>query len=229
MSDKFTVARLSREGDRFEILVKPDTAFKFKKGEKIGITQILAIEEIYGDASKGKRASSETLVKRFDTEDPLRIAEVILKEGELQLTTDQRRKLIEEKRRGIINFISRNCIDPRTGAPHPPIRVEQAFEQLKISVDPFKEAEEQAKVVIEEMRRLLPIRIENLKVEVQVKSEYAAKAYNIIKNHGKIVKEQWLNDGSWSGIIEMAAGLYGPFIEKMGKATKGTVYSKTMK
>ena len=55
MSDKFTIARLSKEGDRFEILVKPDTAFKFKKGEKIGITQILAIEEIYGDANKGKR------------------------------------------------------------------------------------------------------------------------------------------------------------------------------
>ncbi|MEM2901471.1 MAG: ribosome assembly factor SBDS [Candidatus Bathyarchaeia archaeon] len=229
MSEKFTVARISKGGERFEILVKPDPAFKFKIGEKIVLSQILAIEEIYSDASKGKKASMESLTKCFGTEDPLKVAETILKEGELQLTSDQRRKLIEEKRLGIINFISRNCIDPRTGAPHPPLRIEQALDQLKVPIDPFKDVEEQAKAVIDKMRQILPIRVENVKVEVKVNPEFAAKAYNIIKNHARILEEKWLNDGSWSGVVEMAAGLYGPFIEKMGKATKGTVYAKVQK
>ncbi len=100
---------------------------------------------------------------------------------------------------------------------------------MKISVDPFKDVEEQAKVVIEKMRQIIPIRVENVRVEVKVKSEFAAKAYNIIKNHAKIIQEQWLSDGSWSGIIEMAAGLYGSFLEKIGKSTKGNIYTKILK
>lgn len=229
MSEKFTIARTSLGGERFEILVKPDPALKYKMGEKIGITQILGIEEIYSDANKGSRISAEKIRKSFGTEDVVTVAEKILKEGELQLTTDQRRKLVEDKRRQVISFISRNSIDPRTGAPHPPLRIEQALEQVKVTIDPFKSVEEQSKGVLEHLKRLLPIKIESMRIEVRVGPEYAAKAYNIVKNLGVVVKEEWLKDGSWSGVIEMPAGLYGPFIDKIGKATRGTVQARPLK
>ncbi|MEM2843447.1 MAG: ribosome assembly factor SBDS [Candidatus Bathyarchaeia archaeon] len=229
MSEKYTTARITVNGEKFEILVKPDSALEFKLGKQIPLSQILVIDEIYSDAGKGSRASIEKLKQCFGTVEASKIAEKILKEGELQLTTDQRRRLIEDKRKQIIAFISRNCIDPRTGAPHPPLRIEQAMLQIKPSIDPFKSAEEQAKDIIEKLKQLLPIKIERMKIAVKISSKYAPKAYGSIKNFGSILKEEWQSDGSWLGLLEMPAGLYGPFIEKIGKLTQGTVQTKIIK
>ncbi len=229
MSEKFTTARITIAEEKFEILVKPDLALEFKMGKQVPISQIVAIEEIYSDAGKGTRASDEKVEKSFGTDDVLKVAEKILQNGELQLTTDQRRQLVEDKRKQIIAFISRNAIDPRTGTPHPPLRIEQAVSQLRFSVDAFKPAEEQAKAVIEELRTALPIKIENMRVAVKIFAEHSAKAYGSLKSFGTISREEWQADGSLIAVVEMPAGLYGPFIDRLGKLTQGTIQTKVLK
>lgn len=229
MSDKYTTARITKSGEKFEILVKPDPALDYKMGKPIPISQMLVIDEIYADASKGTHASEEKLQKAFGTTDPASVAEDIMKHGELQLTTEQRRQLVDDKRKQIIAFISRNCLDPRTGTPHPPLRIEQAFNQIRMVVDPFKPAEEQAKAVIEELRILLPIKIDKMRVVVKVFAEHAAKAYGSIKSFGTITKEEWQADGSLVALVEMPAGLYGSFVDRLGKLTQGTVQTKVLK
>jgi ribosome maturation protein SDO1 len=229
MSDKYTTARITKSGEKFEILVKPEPALDYKMGKPTPISQMLVIDEIYADAGKGTHASDEKLQKAFGTTDPLLVAEDIMKHGELQLTTEQRRQLVDDKRKQIVAFVSRNCIDPRTGTPHPPLRIEQAFNQIRLVVDPFKPAEEQAKAVIEELRILLPIKIDKMKVAVKVFPEHAAKAYGSIKGFGTITKEEWQKDGSLVALVEMPAGLYGSFIDRLGKLTQGTVQTKVLK
>lgn len=229
MSDKYTTARTNIGGEKFEIILKPDLAFDYKMGKEIPISKILLIEEIYSDAGKGSRVSSEKLQEAFNTIDVLKIAEEILKSGELQITTEQKRKLIEDKRKQIIAFISRNCLDPRTGAPHPPLRVEQAMSEVKMPIDPFKGVEEQSKLFIEQLRAIIPIKMEKMQVAVKIFPEYAGKAYGIVKELGNVVKEEWLSDGSWAAIVEMPAGIYSSFVDKLGKATQGTVQTKILK
>jgi ribosome maturation protein SDO1 len=229
MSEKFTTARISKSGEKFEILVKPDPALEYKMGKPLGVSQLLVIDEIYIDANKGTHASEEKLQKAFGTADPLKIAEEIMKHGELQLTTDQRRQLVEDKRKQIVAFISRNCIDPRTGTPHPPIRIEQAMNQVRYSIDPFKSSDEQAQDIIEELRPILPIKMEQMRVAVKIFAEHAAKGYGTIKNFGKITREEWQADGSLVAVVEMPAGLYGPFVERLGKITQGTIQTKVLK
>jgi len=229
MSEKFTTARITRAGEKFEILVKPDPALDYKMGKPLGVSQILVIDEIYSDAGKGTRASSEKLEKAFGPAEALKIAEEIMKHGELQLTTDQRRQLVEDKRKQIVAFISRNCIDPRSGTPHPPLRIEQALNQVKYSIDPFKNADEQAKTIIEELRAIIPIKMEQMRVAVKVLAEYAAKGYGTIKNYGTITREEWQADGALVAVVEMPAGLYGPFVERLGKITQGTIQTKVLK
>ncbi len=228
MSDKYTTARLTKGQDRFEILVKPQPALDHKLGKQVPVSQILLIEEIYSDSSKGTRASAEKLQKYFGTQDPLIVAEEIIKAGELQLTTDQRRQLVEEKRKQIISIIARNCIDPRTGAPHPPLRIEQALEQIRLSIDPYKIAEEQAKSVIEELRPILPLKMEQMRVAVKVFPEHAARAFNALKSFGTVSREEWQSDGSLVAVVEMPAGLYGSFIDRIGKITQGTIQTKVL-
>jgi ribosome maturation protein SDO1 len=152
-----------------------------------------------------------------------------MKHGELQLTTDQRRQLVEDKRKQIVAFIARNCIDPRSGTPHPPIRIEQALNQVKYSIDPFKTVEEQAKEIIEELRSLIPIKIEQMRVAVKIFAEHSAKGYGALKNYGTITREEWQADGALVAVIEMPAGVYGPFLERLGKITQGTIQTKILR
>jgi len=228
MGEKYTIARFSKDGMHFEILVKPDKALDYRMGKLSSLSEVLVAETIFSDANKGTKVSEEALRKVFGTTDQLKVADAILKRGTLQLTAEQRRKMIEEKRRQIITFISKNCVDPKTNLPHPPMRIEQAMQQIHYSIDPFKPTEEQAREVIKLLRQILPLKIEQISVNVHIPAEYAAKAYSTLKAFGTIKHEEWRSDGSWQGVLEMPAGLYGPFLEKIGEVTKGTAEAKVV-
>ena len=221
MSEKFTIARLTKENEHFEILVKPQKALDYRNGKIQSITEVLAAESVFSDANKGTRVGEEQLRKAFGTTDTLKIAGVILKTGTLQLTTEQRRKMVEDKRRQIIDFISRQAVDPKTNLPHPPTRIENAMEQVRYPIDPYKPMEEQARDIVKLLRPILPLKIEQVSVSVRVPTEYAARAYGAMKAAGIIKHEEWRSDGSWSGVIEMPAGSYASFLNKLGDVTKG--------
>jgi len=226
MSDKYTVARMTKDNEHFEVLVKPQKALDYRMGKTAAITEVLAAETIFSDANKGTKASEENLRKAFGTADSLKIAETILTKGTLQLTTEQRRKMIEDKRKQIVDFIARQSVDPKTNLPHPPTRIENAMEQIRYSLDPFKPVEEQAKEIIKALRIILPLKMEQISLSVSIPATYSAKAYGSIKGFGTIKREEWRPDGSWYGILEMPAGSYAPFLEKLGEITKGTGEAK---
>ncbi|MEM2117982.1 MAG: ribosome assembly factor SBDS [Candidatus Bathyarchaeia archaeon] len=226
MSEKYTVARIIKDNEHFEVLVKPQKALDYRMGKIAAITEVLVTETIFSDANKGTKVSEENLRKAFGTTEPLKIAEIILKKGTLQLTTEQRRKMIEDKRKQIVDFISRQCVDPKTNLPHPPLRIENALEQIHYSIDPFKPVEEQAREIIKLLRPILPLKMEQVSVGVHIPTEYAARAYGTVKTFGTIKREEWRGDGSWYGVLEMPAGLYGPFLEKLGEITKGNGEAK---
>jgi ribosome maturation protein SDO1 len=226
MSEKYTVARITKDNEHFEVLVKPQKALDYRMGKIAAVTEVLVTETIFSDANKGTKVAEENLRKAFGTTDTLKIAEIILRKGTLQLTTEQRRKMIEDKRKQIIDFISRQAVDPKTNLPHPPLRIENALEQIHYSIDPFKPVEEQAKEIIKQLRIILPLKMEQVSVGVHIPAEYSAKAYGTIKGFGTIKREEWRADGSWYGVIEMPVGLYAPFLEKLGEITKGSGEAK---
>jgi ribosome maturation protein SDO1 len=226
MSEKFTVARMTKDNEHFEVLVKPEKALDYRMGKIAAITEVLAAETIFADANKGTKVKEESLRKAFGTTETLKIAETILKKGTIQLTTDQRRKMVEDKRKQIIDFISRQCVDPKTNLPHPPMRIENAMEQIHYPIDPFKPVEEQARDITKLLRPILPLKMEQVSVSVQIPAEYSTRAYGAMKTFGTIKREEWRADGSWYGVLEMPAGLYAPFLDKLGQITKGNGEAK---
>ncbi|TRO46253.1 ribosome assembly factor SBDS [Candidatus Bathyarchaeota archaeon] len=229
MSDRYTIARITHDSDHFEILTKPEPALAYRLGKSTTVSQVLATETIFTDAGKGTKASEERLQAVFGTIDPLKIAEVILKKGTLQLTTEQRKQLVEDKRKQIVSFISRECIDPKTNLPHPPLRIEQAMKQIHFSIDPSKGVEEQSKEIIKLLRPIIPLKMEKITVAVRIPAEHASKAYGSVKGYGTLKKDQWQADGSWIAVVEMSAGSYGPFLDTLGKITKGNLEAKMIK
>jgi ribosome maturation protein SDO1 len=225
--DKAIIAAYEKGGKRFEIYVDPDAAQAYREGVKKDLKNILVAEEVYSDAKKGEKAKTSDVEKAFGTTDIMQILDFILKNGEIHLTTEQRRKKVEEKRKQIIAIIAREAIDPRTNAPHPIIRIENALEEAKIHIDPFKDAREQLEDVVKELRVLLPLKFEKITVAVKVPPTFAHKCYGTLKNYG-IKKEQWLSDGSLIVVVEIFAGLQGEFYDKLNKMTNGTVETKVI-
>lgn len=220
--NKFTIVRLVIDNDKFEILVKPDPALDYKLGKKIDISNILISDEIYADANKGTRIADEKLIRNFKTTDSIEIAKKILEQGEVNLTTDQRRRMVEEKKKQIIQYINRNFVDPKTHLPHPPLRIQNAMEEVRLIIDPFKKPEDQTKKIIESLRKILPLKSENLQLLVTIPPQFSAPSFNVLKNIGELKDEKWLQDGSLRVIVEINAGIKGTFVERMNSVTKGS-------
>lgn len=222
MVDKVSVVRYSFEGEKFEILVKPDPALEYKLGKRKDISSILVSDEIYTDSSKGTRASSEKLLKAFKTEDTTAIAEKIIQKGDLNLTTDQRRKMILEKKKQIVTYIVKTFVDPKSHLPHPPLRIEQAMEDARISLDPQKSVAEQVNDVVEKLRSIIPLKSENLILEIIVPAQFASQSYSVLKSVGSLQKEEWQSNGSLKAILEIPAAARPNVIDRLGSITKGT-------
>ncbi|MEM4295639.1 MAG: ribosome assembly factor SBDS [Candidatus Anstonellales archaeon] len=152
----------------------------------------------------------------------------VLDKGEVQLTTEQKRKMAEQKRKQVIALIAREVVDARTGAPIPMQRIELAMEQAKVHIDMFKKPEEQMEDVIKALRPILPMKIEKAKIAVKVPAQYAMQAYGILKSYN-IVKEEWANNGDLLVLLEMPAGLQTELYDKIGKLTQGQAQVKVIR
>ena len=228
-SSKFTTVKLTIAGAHYEILVTPDSALSYKQGRKVEPSAVIVADEVFSDARKGLRASSDKLKLHFGTDDHAKAALEVLNRGELNLTQEQRKKLTDEKRKAIIAAISKNFVDPRTLLPHPPLRIDQAMQEARVNVDPFQDANEQMKTVVESLRTILPLKSEKIKLQVKVAAQYSGQAIGVLKTFGDIVKEDWLADGTLSAIVEIPAGGQPGLLDRLGSTTKGAAQVTVVK
>jgi len=226
---EYVIARIERMGEKFEVIVRPGAVQSLREGKSVDILSNIAIDEIFRDAHKGSRASEEKMMEFFGTTDPIEVARKLIIEGEIQLTTDQRREMLEAKRKQIIAYIAANAINPQTGGPHPPQRIEIAMEEAKVRIDPFKSVEDQMKSVLDGLRPLIPIRFEKVRIAVKLTAEFSAKCYGDIKSFGRIVQEEWQPNGTWIGVVEIPGGMQTDFLDRLSKKTKGNVETKLLK
>lgn len=224
---KTVVARYIVSGEEFEIFVDSDMAYEYITGKRKDPMVVLQAEEVFKDANKGERQSQDKIKKIFGTTDIVVIADTILKKGTVPITTEQRSKMVEEKKRQIINIISINSIDPRTGAPHPPQRIENALVEAKVQIDPFKNANDQVDAILKKINIILPIKFASAKLSVEIPAAYANRCYGILKHYG-LKSEEWLPNGSLKVSLEFPAGLKEEFFEKINGMTKGEAIVKTV-
>ncbi len=223
------IARWETQGSRFEVLVDPEAVQELKDGKTVNLADKLALDQVFKDAKKGDKISEEHLEKTFHTRDLAEIARQIVLKGEVQVTTEQRHKLQEAKRRQIVATITRNAMNPQTGAPHPAARIEAAMLEAKVHVDPFRPVDAQVQEVLAKLRPLLPIRLDVVKVRVRVPGQHYPRVIGEIRGLGRLLEETWLSDGSWNGIVEIPAGIQTELYEKLNARTKGAAETALVK
>ncbi len=221
------IARLEKDGLHFEVLVDPHLAMDLKKGKSVSMGNLVALEEVYKDARKGETQSDANLLKVFKTKEFEAVCRHIILHGEVQLTTEQRRKMLAEKKQELVGFIAANALNPQTKTPHPPQRIETALEEAKFSVDLFKSVEEQVPTAVNAIRHLIPISLEQLKIAVKIPAAVAARANPLLHKYG-VQKEEWQNDGSLIAVLELPSGLKQELFNELNRLAHGQIESKIL-
>ena len=216
------IARLKKQDHVFEILVDCEKAMDFKSGNA-SLDDVVVTTDIFKDIKKGEHASEHDIENMFGTTDDRKVAEIILKKGEVQLTTEYKNRLREQKRKQIITLIARNSVDPKTNLPHPPQRIENALNEAKININEFKSADEQVKDIVKQITGVLPIKYEIKVLSIKIPADVTGQSYPILKRFGNLLKEDWLNDGSLNVTAEVPAGLQNELFDKLNSLAHGRV------
>ena len=184
--------------------------FKLHSGE---------ISDVFYDVKRGEHASH--LKEVFGTDDSLKIAALIIRQGDIQLTAEHKNRLREELKRKVIYLIHRNAINPQTNTPHPPQRIETALDEAKVKLDENKSAESQIEGVIKKLSALLPLKYEIRELMITIPATFAGQSFGVVKQYAKVLKDDWQNTGSLLLLVEIPAGLQNDLSDKLNHLTKG--------
>ena len=213
--DDAVLARMEKGGKRYELLVDPNLVDVFKsEPTSVDLNAFLAMDEVFHDIRGGERPTEDAIENTFGTQDILEITKTVLSKGSIQLTTAQRKARVEQMRQQIVHEIHTQAVDPKTKSPHPKTRIELALSESRYSVDPFKRLDDQVKDAIELLKPMIPLSFESVRLAVRVPGSAYGGSSRILRPY--LEKEQWLENGSWAGIIEIPAGM------------KDTIYGKLM-
>lgn len=219
-----TTARIKREGKPFEIFVELEDAMKFRKG----LSATIESEDgrIYKDIKRGDVAPEKDLVAAFGTDDVIEIAKKIVKDGEVLLTQDYRDEEREKKVKQVVDFLATNTINPQTGNPHTPDRIKRALDEAHVNI---KDApvDSQIKEIMEQLSKVLPIKIEVKKIKITIPAIHTGKVYNTISQYK--IEENWMNDGSLEVIVSIPAGMIMDFYDKLNSVTHGSALTQEIK
>ena len=221
--DDAVLARLEKGGKRYEVLVDPTLVEAFKADpDSIDINDFLAMDEVFHDARAGERPTEDAIETVFQSQDIAVITATILDKGSIQLTTAQRKAMVENMRQKIIHHIHTQAVDPKTKSPHPKTRIELALEESRYSVDPFKRLEEQVKDAIAKLKALIPLSFETVRLAFKVPGSAYGGVSQTLRAYQQ--KEGWLEDGSWAVVVECPAGMKGDLIgQVMRKSAEAEV------
>ena len=212
--DSAVLARWEYGGKRYEILVDPALVDAFRQNpSSVNMDDFLATDEVWHDARGGDRPTEEAIESTFGTQEIDEIAAIILEKGNIQLTTNQRKEMVEQKRQLIIQEIHSTAIDPKAKSPHPKTRIELALEESRFSVDPFKRLDVQVKDAINTVKSLIPLSFEPVRIAFRISGSGYGKTSKFLRPY--LDKDEWLSNGDWACIIQCPPGMAGNLIGKV--------------
>ncbi|MBS3085023.1 ribosome assembly factor SBDS [Candidatus Pacearchaeota archaeon] len=218
-----TTARIKKGGLRFEILVDLEEALKFRKGESDYLNP--SAGRIFSDVKKGNVASKNELEIAFGTNDPLKIAKEIVKHGEIQTDQEHRDEEKEKKIKQVVDFLSKNAIDPQSGNPLTPERIKNALKESHIIIKNTP-IDSQIKEILDKISNIIPIKIETKRIKIIVPALQTGKVYGFVSQYKE--KENWLNNGDLEIVVKIPAGIILEFYDKLNSLTHGSAVSEDL-
>ena len=218
--DDAVTARLERGGSRYEILVDPDLVEAWKNDpESVQLSDLLAAEEVWSDSKTGDRPTTEALEGAFGSTDLAVCVERILTQGSIQLTTAQRKQMVEDKMKQIVTEIAQPATDPKTRLPHPQTRIENALAEARFKPDPFLSIERQVQDAVDILKPVIPLQFITVKLAFKIPGKDYGGVSQLLRD--SIQREQWLEDGSWACVVEVPGGMRNEIISRVANRSSG--------
>lgn len=221
-----TTARIKRGGKHFEILVDLEEALKVRnESPGANINSAVLTNDIFYNLKSGEHASTEDLQEFFETTDAIQVAEKIIKSGEVVRTSESIKDEQEKKYKQVVDFLSRNAVSP-SGIPYTPDRIMKSLSEAHVNIK-NKSIESQISEIIDQLSKILPLKIEKKKFKITIPATQTGKAYGTVKEF--MIKENWLSNGNLEAQIEVPSGIMIDFFEKLNNQTHGAVMSEELK
>ncbi|RLG14603.1 MAG: ribosome assembly factor SBDS [Candidatus Nanohalarchaeota archaeon] len=222
---KTIIASLKKNKKTFELILDFDNYLKWKDNREIPLSDLIVGDYCFSSISKAERANESDINEAFGTAEIEKIAEEILRKGQIQLTAAEMKELRAKKRKQIIEFICREAIDPQTNCPPTPARVEIALNEVHLDIDIFGSLDEQINDAIKKITPILPLIFQKDKVELQIPVSDAPAVQKIVRSSARILKERWTSD-FWIVLVEMHTSKTTPFLEHLTQMCKKEIISK---
>jgi ribosome maturation protein SDO1 len=118
--------------------------------------------------------------------------------------------MIEDKKRQIVSEIAGTATDPKTKLPHPRTRIENALEEIRFPVDPFKSTESQVAEAVSALRPIIPLQFITVRLAFKVQGRDYGGVNQLLRD--LIQKEEWLSDGTWACVVTVPGGMKNDLI-----------------
>jgi ribosome maturation protein SDO1 len=219
-----TTARVTKKGKHYEILVDLDEALKIRK-DGGDVNSAVETDCVFHNLKAGEKASEDELKRAFGTDNFLEVSKEIIKSGEVVLPTEYLQKEQEGNYKRVVDFLSKNAVSPE-GKPYTPDRIMKVLKEANVNIKKGQ-IDYQIPEILEQIQKILPIKIEMKKMKITIPAQHTGKAYGLLQEYKE--SEEWLSNGDLVAILRIPKALEFDFYDKLNSITHGSALSEEIK
>jgi ribosome maturation protein SDO1 len=125
-----SLVRLKKGKKRFEVPAYKNTVGSYRAGNETDLDNVLQINNVFLNVSKGQVAPNEDLKKAFPNMTREEIVLEILKKGEVQVGEKERAQELDRVHKEVIDMVAGRLVDPKSKRVYTTGMIEKALDQL---------------------------------------------------------------------------------------------------
>ena len=188
--------RIKKKGKPFEVACYRNKVLSWRSKMETDLDEVLQIDNVFSNVSKGKLANSKDILACFDTNDNKLVIKEILEKGELQITDQERHAMQESTFRDVAAIVADKCINPENNRPYTVGMIKNAMKQIHYGVNLTKSAKSQALDVIKKLKATMPIVRAPMSLRVSFPAEHAKYVLTELNSIQGIILSTMVYDSS---------------------------------
>mmetsp|Transcript_23004 Transcript_23004/g.53760 ORF Transcript_23004/g.53760 Transcript_23004/m.53760 type:complete len:343 (-) Transcript_23004:16-1044(-) len=160
------IVRMKKTGVRFEIACYKNSVTSWRAGVEKDIDEVLQIQQVFSNVSKGVKAKPADMRKAFGSMDELEICKLILEKGDLQLSEREREVHLDQLFKEVVHIVAAKCVDPESKRPLTVGVVEKMMREARITPKMGHNAKQQALEVIRTLETKFPIMRASMRLRI---------------------------------------------------------------
>jgi len=218
------IVRLKKGGKRFEIACYHNKVTSWRNQLEKDIDEVLQTQTVFANVSKGQVAKTDDLKRSFGTESHAEVCLHILAKGDLQVTEKERTHQLEATLKEIATIVAEKCVNPETRRPYTVTIIETSMKNdLHFSINPNKNAKQQALEVIRQLKESASLKIDRaqMRLRIEVPAKDGKRVKERIEKLASKVEEEDFSSETLEMVFLVDPGTYRELDQLVRSETKG--------